>query len=266
METGGILSVLDGQIAIVTGAARGIGREIALTLAREGAVLIVVDVDAAGGEETACSARIHAPQSRFEALDITDHHRVQDFIRTVSDQFGRIDILVNNAGVTRPADFFAVGPEDLNRILDVNVKGSFFMMQAAARVMKDAGAGRIVNIASIAGKGYRKTSNIAYAGSKGALIAMTRVAASALGPYGINVNAICPGPTESDMMSGWLAARAAEAGISIDQARGEQVGDIALRRMNSASDIALAVLFLTSPASRNITGQSLNVDGGLIWD
>jgi NAD(P)-dependent dehydrogenase (short-subunit alcohol dehydrogenase family) len=257
---------LDSKVAIVTGAARGIGREIALTLAREGAIVIVVDVDVRGGEDTAGAARDTSPQSCFYALDITDLSRVRLFMHDIAHRFGGIDILVNNAGVTRQTDFFAVGPEEFDRILDVNVRSTFFTMQAAAKVMKAAGTGRIVNISSIAGKGYRNTSNIAYAGSKGAILAMTRVAAATLGPHGITVNAICPGLTETEMFSEWIAKRASEAQISIDEARQERISETALRRMTGVSDVALGVLFMVSPGSRAITGQSLNVDGGIIWD
>jgi NAD(P)-dependent dehydrogenase (short-subunit alcohol dehydrogenase family) len=260
------MRTLDSKIAIVTGAARGIGREIALTLARERATVVVVDVDIRGGEDTAGIARETSLHSEFYALDITDPSRVELFVQEIAQRHGTIDILVNNAGVTRQTDFFAVSPEEIDWIFDVNVKGSFFMMQATAKVMKAMGEGRIVNISSIAGKGYRNTSSIAYAGSKGAMLAMTRVAAAALGPYGITVNAICPGLTETEMLSDWLVKRAADAQISVDAARKERISDAALRRVNSVSDVALSVLFMVSPASRAITGQSLNVDGGVVWD
>ncbi|HSV83472.1 MAG TPA: SDR family oxidoreductase [Ramlibacter sp.] len=151
-------------------------------------------------------------------------------------------------------------------VTGVNVNGTFTMMQAVARVMRQAGRGRIVNVSSIAGKGFARTSNILYAGSKGALIAMTRVAAALLGPHGITVNAICPGLNEAEMMKAWLQDRAAQEDAAPADLLGRLGQDIALRRINTPADIASAVLFMVSGWSRNVTGQSLNVDGGMVWD
>ena len=148
----------------------------------------------------------------------------------------------------------------------MNIKGTFSMMQAVARVMREKREGRIVNISSISGKGYRNTSNIAYATSKGALIAMTRIAAVQLGKYGISVNAVCPGITETELMTAWLESRAREGRKPKHDLIKELLADSALLRINTALDVAQAVLFLVSDASRNITGQSLNVDSGMMWD
>jgi len=260
------MGTLDGQIAVVTGAARGIGRGIALTLAKEGAVIIAADLDLADAEATAAAARESSPKSIACKIDIADIEQIQRFVPEVVSRFGGVDILINNAGVTRKIDFFDIVAQDMDWILGVNIRGTFFMMQAVAAEMRKVGAGRIVNIASIAGKGYRNTSNICYAGSKGAIITMTRVAAAYLGQFGITVNSVCPGLTETEMMLGWIDRRAAAQNVPPAEVKAELTKDIALGRTNSVSDIALSVLFLVSQSSRNITGQSLNVDGGMIWD
>jgi NAD(P)-dependent dehydrogenase (short-subunit alcohol dehydrogenase family) len=190
---------------------------------------------------------------------------VRKLMDVAVDRFGRLDVLVNNAATTRAIDFFDVSEEDWDRILQLNAKGYFFAMQAAAAKMA-ARSGSIVNIASIAGKGWKETSNIAYASSKGAVIAMTRIAATRLGPAGVRVNAICPGMTKTEMMVSWLAGRAAQQGVSQEALLAEMAQQVPLRLLNEPADVAAAVVFLGSQASRTITGQSLNVDGGILFD
>ena len=258
------MSGVENKIAIVTGAGRGIGREIALTLARAGAVVVAMDIQ--GVQSTAAVARETSPRSIGVDFDITQLQRIDDFVADIESQFGSVDILVNNAGVTRKIDFFDMTIEDFSWIVEVNLKGSFFMMQAAARRMQAQGGGRIVNIGSIAGKGYRHTSNICYAATKGAITIMSRIAAAQLGAANITVNSVCPGMTETEMMIDWIDRRAQETGRPVSDVKKELTQDVALGRINHVSDIAQSVLFLVSPESRNITGQSLNVDGGMMWD
>ena len=155
---------------------------------------------------------------------------------------------------------------DWDRINRVNNKGLFFCMQAVARVMREQRSGKIVNIASIAGKGYRGTSNIAYAGTKGSVIAMTRIAASQLARYDINVNAICPGATRTDLFQQIMGELMERQGISEEDARKRLDVSIPLRRSNEPEDIANLAVWLASDQARNVTGQSWNVDGGLVWD
>jgi NAD(P)-dependent dehydrogenase (short-subunit alcohol dehydrogenase family) len=260
------MGMLTDRVATVTGAAKGIGRATAMTLANQGALVISADIDVHAGEQALAELRTISPRSVFQRVDIGDSAEVAAFVDRVARGFGRIDILVNNAAVTRQIDFFDLTPEDMDRIIDVNVKGTFAMMQAVARVMRESRAGRIVNLSSIAGKGYRNTSNIAYAASKGAVLAMTRIAAVQLGKYGITVNAVCPGITETELMTAWLDAKAAESGRPKQELTEELLAGSSLGRMNTPLDVADAVLFLASDAARNITGQSLNVDGGTMWD
>lgn len=247
---------LAGQVAIVTGAARGIGRAIAVALASEGAILSACDIDQTELAGLAAELQALSPLSIAVQLDVASVSSVRSFVQSVFDSHGRIDILINNAAVTRPQDLLDVAESEFDWISGVNFKGAFFMLQSVAAHMQTALAGKIVNIASIAGKGYAKTTNIVYAGSKGALIAMTRVAAARLGPYGVTVNALCPGMTETEMMLGWLETRAAEAGLDMAAMKKQLCTDVALQRTNSVQDIANGVLFwfrplrATSPDSR----------------
>ena len=155
--------------------------------------------------------------------------------------------------------------EDWDRIHRVNAKGVFFCMQRAAREMIAQGnGGRIINIASIAGKGYSGTSNAAYAASKGAVLAMTMIAAHQLARHGINVNAICPGVTVTDLSINTTKSRAETAGLTVAELEQARDARIPIGRPNTPDDIAAMAAFLASPGARNITGQAYNVDGGLI--
>jgi NAD(P)-dependent dehydrogenase (short-subunit alcohol dehydrogenase family) len=223
-------ATLEEKIAIVTGAGRGIGRGIALVLARAGAVVVAADIDLAAASETAAMAVQAGFRSVARQIDISDVGAISEFVDEVVAEFGMIDILVNNAGVTRRIDFFDIVQSDMDWITDINIRGTFFMMQGAARVMRDHGGGRIVNISSIAGKGYKNTTNIGYASSKGAIITMSRIAAAQLGKHGITVNTICPGMTETEMMRDWMAETAKSSGETLDAVRETIIKDVALRR------------------------------------
>ena len=180
--------------------------------------------------------------------------------------FGRVDILINNAGVTKSLGFFDVTEADWDWMYSINARVLFFCMQRVAREMMKQNSGKIINIASIAGKGFRGTSNIAYAGTKGAVIAMTRIAASQLARYNINVNAICPGATRTHLYETIQQEMLAKRGISAEEADRRMEASIPLGRANSPDEIANMACFLASDESNNITGQSINVDGGLVWD
>lgn len=257
---------LSGSFTVVTGGARGIGRAIALALAAAGAEVLVTDIDPGGAADTADAARGAGGRARAAALDIADPAGIAGFFAQMEHEGRAPDLLVNNAGVSRQTDFFDLRPEDIDTMLQVNVRGTLLMMQGAARLMRRRQAGRIVNLSSIAGKGYRHTSNIAYAASKGAIVTMTRIAAARLGADGITVNAICPGLTRTDLMDDWIRQRAALGGTSEEAERQSMAAGSALGRINLPEDIAAAVLFLAGPAGRNITGQSLNIDAGIMWD
>jgi NAD(P)-dependent dehydrogenase (short-subunit alcohol dehydrogenase family) len=178
-------------------------------------------------------------------------------------------VIVNNAGVTRYAPIMDLTEADWDRIHRVNAKGVFFCLQRAAQEMirqnqVDGSGGRIINIASISGRGYAGASNAAYAASKGAVIALTKTAAQQLGRHNINVNAICPGVTRTELGARNAQLRAAERGITVAELQAEQERGIPLGRANQPEDIAAMAVFLASPGARNITGQAYNVDGGLV--
>ncbi|MFY0614501.1 MAG: SDR family oxidoreductase, partial [Hyphomicrobiaceae bacterium] len=173
---------------------------------------------------------------------------------------------VNNAGVTRRAHIMDLTEEDFDRTNRVNSKGVFFCMQRAAAEMIKQGGGRIINIASIAGKGFAGSSNVIYAGTKGAVISMTRLASVQLGPHNINVNAVCPGVTETAIYDEIIVSDAAKLGIPESEVRAKALEKVPLRRGNSPKDIADMCVFLASDAARNVSGQSLHVDGALVPD
>jgi NAD(P)-dependent dehydrogenase (short-subunit alcohol dehydrogenase family) len=257
---------LQDKVAIVTGAGAGVGKAVALRYAREGARVVVAEIDETSGEKTTAEIVAGGQQAVFVRADLSRLADIDVLMKRTVSAFGRIDILMNNAGVTRKLNFFEVTEADWDWIHAVNSKGAFFCMQAAARAMAERGEGKIVNTASIAGKGFRGTSNVAYAGSKGAVIAMTRVAASQLAPYNINVNAICPGVTRTAMYERIVEGVAEREKISVADATARMDAAIPLKRSNTPDDIAHMAVFLASDEARNITGQSFNVDGGIIWD
>jgi len=257
---------LQDKVAIVTGAGAGVGKAIALRYAREGAQVVVAEIDDVTGEKTAAEITASGQRAVFLRTDMSNLKDIDGLVARTVERFGRLDILMNNAGVTRKLDFFEVSEADWDWIHSVNAKGVFFCMQAAAREMAKRRSGKIINIASIAGKGFRDTSNVAYAGSKGAVIAMTRIAASQLARFDINVNAICPGVTRTAMYERIIKGMAEREKISEAEALARMDAAIPLRRSNTPDDIAGMAAFLASDEARNITGQSFNVDGGIMWD
>lgn len=258
------MGVLSGQKTLVTGAGGGIGEAIAIGLAEAGADVAVADIDGAAAGATAEACKAHGVSAEAIEADCGDVAAIDAMVGQAADAMGRLDVIVNNAGVTRHAYIMDLTEADWDRMFRVNAKGVFFCMQRAARQMIEQGGGRIVNVASIAGRGYFGTSNAAYAGTKGAVLAMTYVAAHQLGRHNINVNAICPGVTYTNIVAGLMRDRAAERGVTIDDMKAEAEKQIPIRRGNDPADVAAMAVFLAGPGARNITGQGFNVDGGLI--
>lgn len=258
--------ILQDQVAIVTGAGQGIGKACALALAEAGAHVVAADINAPNAEATAEAATAFQRRALGLGVDVGDLSEIDRMVRQAMETFGRIDILVNNAGVTRRADIMELTERDWDRIHRVNAKGVFFCLQRVAREMIEKRTGRIINIASIAGKGYAGTSNAAYAASKGAVISLTKTAAQQLARHNINVNAICPGVTRTALSEDNLRVRAAQEGVTLEEMERRRAQAIPLRRANDPEDIAAMAVFLASPGARNITGQSYNVDGGLVLD
>jgi NAD(P)-dependent dehydrogenase (short-subunit alcohol dehydrogenase family) len=257
---------LDGRAAIVTGAGHGIGRATALALARAGAHVAAVDIDPAAAKATADAVAALGRRSLALDADVGDLGAIDKMVSRVVQTLGGVDVLVNNAGVTRRAYIMDLTEGDWDRIMRVNGKGVFFCLQRVAREMIPRRSGVIVNIASIAGKGYAGTSNAIYAASKGAVISLTRIAALQLARHDINVNAICPGTTVTALSQDNLQTRARDEGVSVEDMERRRNSAIPLGRPNDPEDVAALAVFLASSGARNITGQSFNVDGGLIFD
>jgi NAD(P)-dependent dehydrogenase (short-subunit alcohol dehydrogenase family) len=216
-------------------------------------------------ETTAATIRQLGVEATALKVDVGETSEISNMIQDIERQFGRLDILVNNAGVTRAADIMELTEADWDKIHRVNAKGVFFCLQNAAKQMIEQGnGGRIINIASIAGRGFSGTSNAAYSASKGAVISLTKTAAQQLAKHDITVNSICPGVTTTEIVEGLVKTRAEARGISVEAMVKEMTDNIPLKRANEPEDIAAMAIFLASSGARNITGQSYNVDGGLV--
>lgn len=253
-----------GQVAVVTGAASGIGLASARALASAGARVVLTDIDGATLDHAYREvARFASDETRAALLDVTDVSAIEDVFSTAHSDFGSLDILINNAGVSRQTTLAGATEDDWNNIMAVNGKGAFFCLQRAARFMVEQGSGSIVNVASVAGRAYVETSNPIYAMSKGALLTLSRLAALKLAPHGVRVNAVCPGTTDTPLNDSLLNARAEAMSVSVEETRRLRDERIPLGFANTADDVASIIVYLASSASRTITGQAVNVDGGL---
>ncbi len=247
---------LDGKVAVVTGASRGIGKAIAETFAREGAD-VVVNYVKSEGEAKEVVKQIKAMGRRAVAVkaDVSKRADAQRMFNKVLAEFGRVDILVNNAGIGTGGTTLDTTEEDWDRVIAVNLKGPFNCTQIAAKTMVEQKSGKIINISSISGLGGAPVGELAYCCAKAALIAMTTVAAQDLGPYGINVNSVAPGWTRTDMTS-----RATKE--KTEELQKLKAGMAAMRCIGEPQDIANATLFLASNEASFVTGQVLVADGG----
>ena len=253
------------QTALITGAGNGIGKAIAIAMAENGRNVVCADIDLSAAETTAATILQLGAKATALKVDVGETAEISNMIQDIERQFGRLDILVNNAGVTRAADIMELTEADWDKIHRVNAKGVFFCLQNAAKQMIEQGnGGRIINIASIAGRGFSGTSNAAYSASKGAVISLTKTAAQQLAKHDITVNSICPGVTTTEIVDGLVKTRAEARGISVEAMVKEMTDNIPLKRANEPEDIAAMAIFLASSGARNITGQSYNVDGGLV--
>jgi 3-hydroxybutyrate dehydrogenase len=252
---------LTGKTALVTGAARGIGKAIAATLAREGAEVVAVDLQPDDVELTAKELRDAGLAVLAAVADVTQSQSVNRLVDETVARTGRIDILVNNAGVVSNTPILDLPEDEWDRTLAVNLKGVFLCSQSVARVMSKHRSGRLVNIASLSGK-VGAPAQAAYCASKHGVLGLTKVLAIDLAPFGINVNAICPGNTETEMMRYVLTKRAESRGQTFDNLAQGILAKTPLGRFGQPDDVAQVVLFLVSPAAAYITGQTIDVDGG----
>ena len=254
---------LTGQIAIVTGAGRGIGRATALELARLGADVLIAEMDQAGAKRTAEEVIALGRRALAVATDVTSRADLRAMVDRAKAEFGRIDILVNNAGIYRAAATHDVTEEHWDAIMNINAKAVFFATQAVLPTMAAQKHGNIVSLASMAGKIGSKT-NLPYNASKAAVISMTKSLALAHAHEGIRENCVCPGFVETDMWSQVAKEQGALLGMSAEEFTRHRTASVPLGRMEKPEDVAHVIAFLAGPRSGYMTGQALSVDGGLV--
>jgi len=249
----------------VTGGARGIGVAIVEGFAKERANVVVADIRLDETQELAETLGRGGVKVLAVRTDVTKKSDVDNLVSTTLEEFGKIDILVNNAGVVQDIMFVDIEEEDWNLVNDVNTKGVYLVTRAVVPHMIAAGYGKIVNISSRSGKeGQVGLSH--YAASKFAVIGLTQALAKELGEYHINVNAVCPGILRTAMWEVLLDARAKRQGLPREQLFDGWIGQIPLKRPQHPEDIANVVLFLSSDVAKNMTGEAINVNGGLRMD
>jgi 3-oxoacyl-[acyl-carrier protein] reductase len=250
------MGALDGRVAMITGAARGIGAAVAGRLAADGAAVAVLDLDEAAGKSTV--AAIEAAGGRAIALgaDVTNADQVTAAADRAAEELGSLDILVNNAGVTRDNLLFKLSEQDWDTVIGVHLKGAFLASKAAQKHMVAQKYGKIVNLSSVSALGNRGQAN--YSAAKMGLQGFTRTLAIELGPFGINVNAVAPGFIVTEM----TAATAERVGITPDELAARSAEITPMRRVGQPADIANTIAFLVSDESSFITGQTIYVDGG----
>jgi len=239
------------KIAVVTGAGRGIGACIAQALAREGAKVVIVDIDPTQAELLAANIREAGGEAFPQAADVSDAEQVKKVFDATVDKYGRVDILVNNAGITRDALLLRMKDEDWDAVLNINLKGAFLCTREAAKIMSKGRYGRIINISSVVGQmGNLGQAN--YCASKAGLIGLTRSNARELARRNVTVNAVAPGFIVTEMTN-----------ILPDKVKEELTSQIPLGKLGQPEDVTQAVLFLASHQTGYITGQVLAVNGGM---
>ena len=258
---------LNGQVAIVTGAGRGIGRATALRLAREGASVVVADINEANAKAVAEEIESAAGTAYPVTVDVTNRADTERMVSETVARFGKLDILVNNAGIAVIASLMDTDEAAWDALMDVNAKGVLLCSQAAARQMIDQGnGGRIINNASGAGKTVpgRGTPLGAYAATKHAVVALTKQFGLELSPHGILVNCVCPGIVDTPMWELIDREVAQLEGVPVGSVKARAVARIPVGRIQEPEDVANLIVFLASEDASYITAQAVNVSGGLL--
>jgi len=245
--------ILSGKVALVTGASRGIGRAIALRLAAEGAKIAVNYAgNTAAAEEVKAAIEKNGGTALLIQTDVSDAAAAAEMVARVHEELGGLDILVNNAGITRDTLLLRMKDEDFDAVINTNLKGVYACTKAAAKLMTKQRSGRIVNLTSVVGE-IGNVGQTNYAAAKAGVIGFTKAAAKELAPRGVTVNAVAPGFIDTDMTA-----------VLKDNIREKIVQGIPLGALGKPEHVADAVLFLVSDAASYITGQTLNVDGGMV--
>jgi 3-oxoacyl-[acyl-carrier protein] reductase len=242
---------LTGKVALVTGGAQGIGKEVALLLARNGANIIVSDINLEKAEETSKEIELIGPKTMAIKVDVANSKEVERMMEAIIEKFGKIDILINNAGITRDKLILRMTEEDWDAVLNVNLKGTFNCTKAVVRHMAKQRSGKIVSIASVVGE-MGNAGQVNYSASKAGVIGLTKTIAREFAQRGINVNAIAPGYIETPMTE-----------VLPEKVKEDLKRLIPMERLGKPGDVAEAVLFLVSEESNYITGHVLNVNGGI---
>jgi len=250
---------LEGKVAIITGAASGIGRATAILFAKEGAKVVVVDINDKESAETAKIIKKEGKQVLFVHADVSNEPDVKNMIKKVKESFDKIDILVNNAGIVLVKPITETTEQDFEKVVNTNYKSVFLCTKHVLPYMKKGGS--IVNVASISGH-VGQINHAVYGGTKGAIISLTRALAWELAPLGIRVNSISPGSVETPMLLGDVEIEAKRLGVPIDEIRKERSDIGALHRWANPKEIAEAIFYLASDKSSYVTGTDLLVDAG----
>jgi 3-oxoacyl-[acyl-carrier protein] reductase len=246
----------EGRVALVTGAARGIGAATAQRFAQEGARVVVADLDAEGSERTAADLRASGVEALAIGCDVADAAQVQAMVDRAVEHFGQLDILVNNAGITRDNLLFKMSEDDWDRVMAVHLRGAFLCSRAAQKPMVERKYGRIISLSSTSALGNRGQAN--YSAAKAGLQGFTRTLAIELGQFGITVNAVAPGFIETEM----TRATAQRLGITFEQMAAAASTEIPLRRVGRSSEVASVIAFLASEDASYVSGQIIYVKGG----
>ncbi|RJP28185.1 MAG: 3-oxoacyl-[acyl-carrier-protein] reductase [Candidatus Omnitrophota bacterium] len=244
--------LLKDKVSLITGGARGIGRSIALKLAKEGSDIVIWDVNIDEAKNTCKDIESLGRKTLYDQIDVTNYEKVEEGINKILDKFGKVDILINNAGITKDGLILRMSAGDWDAVLNVNLKGTFNCTKAASKSMIKARYGKIVNIASIIGI-IGNVGQANYSASKAGIIALTKSTAKELSSRNINVNAVAPGFIQTEMTAKLP-----------DEVKQKMLTAIPLGRFGTPEDIAATCLFLASEESNYITGQTVIVDGGMV--